>query len=159
MQVVIRPQRKSFKSVSISQPYSRTYIIISGLVIVVKDPKICQAGMKFPKLHSYGPELWCLGCEIFGTFPILRQQVYLGHHWCIWMESLTRPTNDFQVVIRLFKKTTFSYFEVPCILISYNGAPLLKNLKPCWKILCAPQTWACLPPSKEWPSGPTGKSR
>ena len=45
-----------------------------------------------------------------------------------WIEAIASPTNDTQVVIKLFKNNIFPRFEVPCLVISEGGSHFISKI-------------------------------
>jgi len=64
-------------------------------------------------------DVW--GVDFMGPFPSS-----FGNHYILvavdyvskWVEAIASPTNDVQVVMKLFKKIIFPWFGVPRVVIS-----------------------------------------
>jgi len=70
------------------------------------------------------------GVDFMGLFPSSRGNRYIMvavDYVSKWVEVLTSPTNDSQVVARLFKNIIFPRCRVPCVLISDNSTHFIEN--------------------------------
>jgi len=73
-------------------------------------------------------DVW--GVDFMGPFPSSRGSKYIlvaVDYVSNWVEALASPTNDFQVLARLFKKIIFYCFGVPRVLISNNNAHFIEE--------------------------------
>ena len=136
IQVVITPRPRYFKLAFSRQLYSRMFMLMSGLAIVVKGLEIGQEGMKCSLNYILEVKIfYVLGVDFMGPFPSSRGNRYIlvpMDYVYKWVEALNSPTNDFRVVDRLFKRLSFPISESPTSsLVTMVPTLSRRNLKQC----------------------------
>jgi len=73
-------------------------------------------------------DVW--GVDFMGPFPSSFGNQYILvaiDYEYLWIEAIASPTNDAQVVIKLFKKIIFPWFGVPRVVISDRGSHFISK--------------------------------
>ena len=73
----------------------------------------------------------CWGMDFMGPFPPSYKNEYIlvaVDYVSKWVKAISSPTNDAQVVIKMFKTIIFPRFEVPRVVISDGGTHFINKV-------------------------------